>query len=288
MRQRMAVCVLVSSALAASAATPAADGRPRRDRDRGRFFLGGTARLARDPENRANSVIRIRTDVEPFFGTVSRRANVKVRRLDNMLEFKAWFLAPSKSCTGGAPRLQLAIDADGDGRPDGNAFGYFGPSPNFRGCPPGTWLYEDLTGAGDAAITAPLLFPSTGGVTPNEELEWDLTQLGGTFYNTWSQLETFFDAFPHHLVCSVALVDDTFGIPFMSGTAYYDLFSAGRATWKDGDDTFRRGFARGCRDRDHDDDIHPGDVDRDHDQDEGDAGFDSRRRLQLAKPDAQD
>ena len=31
-------------------------------------------------------------------------------------------------------------------------------------------------------------------------LRWDLTQFGGAFYNTWSDVETFFAAYPNHRV----------------------------------------------------------------------------------------
>lgn len=246
----------------------------------GGWLLGGTAQLATDPENQQNDVIRIRTDVAPFFGTVSRRVDVKVDKLDNMLEFKSWFdmALPGKSCIGGAPRFQLAIDTNGDGVPNGNAFGYFGASPNFTGCPQETWLYEDLTGAGDFFITGGVLAPSTGRTFPNEELEWDLTQFGGAFYNTWSQVETFFAARPLHLVCSVALVDDTFGAPMMSGTAYYDLISGGRSTWVDRGDIAGRGFAGGCARPDFDDDDEEGDDDHDHDHDDDDDEYDDDRR----------
>lgn len=247
----------------------------------GKFLLGGTAQFAQDPENPANDVIVIRTDIPPFYGTVSRTVNVKVEQLDNMVEFKAWFAAnalpPGKTCFGGSPRIQLAIDTDGDGVPDGNAFGYFGASPNFVGCPMETWLYEDLTGAGDIAITGAPLFPSTGETWPNEELEWDLTQFGGPFYNTWSQTEAFFAAFPLHLVCTVALVDDEFA-PVMQGTAYYDLFSAGRATLTNHSDVVGRGFAKGCGKPDDGDVDSDDDHDRDHDVDADDARFDHDRR----------
>jgi hypothetical protein len=153
------------------------------DDDDGEFRLGGTAQHARDPENQANEVIRIRTDQAPEFGTVSRKLGVRVPQLDNLLSVKAWFESP-KTCIGGSPRFQLAIDTDGNGQSNGNAFGYFGTSPNFAACPMNTWLYEDLTGGGDS-ITGLGPTPSTGFATPNEELEWDLTQFGGAFYNTW-------------------------------------------------------------------------------------------------------
>lgn len=223
-----------------------------------RFLLGGTAQLARDPENPANDVIRIRTDVPPFFGTVSRTVNVQVEQLDNMLEFKAWFavgpLPSTKTCIGGSPRFQLAVDLDGDGDSDGNAFGDTGINGSGTGCPQQTWLYEDLTG-GDG-VTGLGVFLSPPFTTPNEEAEWAASQLGGPGVPgagvPWSVFEAFLTTFPNHVVCTVALVDDTFGIAGMSGTAYYDIISAGRATFKDREDIAGRGFARGC-DRQDDD-----------------------------------
>jgi hypothetical protein len=275
--------VAIASAIVAALLIVGSGGNTARaDTQGSKFLLGGTAQLAPDPENPSNDVIRIRTDVAPFFGTVSRSVNVKVHKLDNMLEFKSRFEndPPStKTCFGGAPRFQLAIDTDGDGRPNGNAFGYFGASPNFAGCPQDTWLYEDLTGAGDAFITGVPLFPSPPQLAPpNEELEWDLTQFGGAFYNTWSQVEAFFTAFPKHLVCTVALVDDAFAPP-MIGTAHYDVISAGRATWVDKRQIGGRGFARGCGHRnDDDDDDDDDDHDHDSDVDEHDDLFDLNRR----------
>jgi len=239
--------------------TAAPGGEPsfsRDDRGRGdgndKFFLSGTAELAQDPENPANDVIRIRTDVAPFFGRVSRTVNVKIDELDNMLEFKAWYEAgpPLKTCIGGSPRFQLAIDRDGDGDSDGNVFLDTGINGSGTGCPPETWLYEDFTG-GDG-VTGLGAFPSSGFVTPNEENECAAAQLGGPGVPgagvPWSQCETFFNTtWPDHVVCTVSLVDDQFGIPGMVGTAYYDLISAGRATWTDRSDIGGRGADRGCR-----------------------------------------
>lgn len=82
------------------------------------------------------------------------------------------------------------------------------------------------------------------------------------------------------MVCSIALVDDTFGIPFMTGTAYCDVFSAGRATFEHRRDV-ARGFARGCRQRDHGADLHEGDRDHDHDEDQDDERFESERRQRV-------
>ncbi|HEX7254794.1 MAG TPA: hypothetical protein VF236_02600 [Gaiellaceae bacterium] len=246
------------------------------------WLLGGTAQLAQDPENPHNDVIRIRTDVAPFFGTVSRRVNTKVQDLDNMLEFKSWFQAP-KTCIGGSPRFQLAIDLDGDGDSDGNAFGDTGINGSGTGCPPNTWLYEDLTG-GDG-VTGLGLAPSTGQPTPNEENEWALAQLGGPGVPgagvPWSVAEAFLATFPLHKVCTVALVDDTFGAPGMTGTAYYDIISGYRATFEDRFDIAGRGFATGCgSDRGEEDDDDDDDHDRDGDHDDDDDKWDNDRRSQ--------
>lgn len=172
------------------------------------FLLFGTAVDAQDPENPANEVISI--DTTGFaFGGAFRKLGVKVNDLRNQLSVKAYFTAGT-SCGGGSPRIQLRIDDDGDGVADGNAFGYFGPWPNFVGCPTGIWLFEDLT---------------------DGELEWDLTQFGGAFYNTWAQVEAFFAAFPNHEVLSGALVDDTFpGSPRGQGVVHYDLVTVGNNT----------------------------------------------------------
>lgn len=62
------------------------------------------------------------------------------------------------TCGLGSPRVSLAIDRDGDGDSDGNAFGYLGTSPAFAACPQRTWLFEDFTG-GDS-ITGPGPSPS--------------------------------------------------------------------------------------------------------------------------------
>ena len=105
------------------------------------FLLGGNAQHAKDPENPSNDVIKIDTASAPLHGTVSRTLGVKVAQLDNMLEFKSYF--QNRSCGGGSPRVQLAIDMTGDGVADANAFGY--TAPPFAGCPPNRWQHDDLT-----------------------------------------------------------------------------------------------------------------------------------------------
>jgi hypothetical protein len=244
------------------------------------FLLGGTAVHAVDPENPANDVIKIDTtspapECTPalaqncLFGTVSRTLNTKIALLDNEIEMKAYFQMPRLGCGGGSPRIQLAIDLNGDGVSDGNAFGNYGPLAFGGGCPPpGVWQYQDLTD----------LAP-----------RWDVTQLAGpgelvlpigqnAFTVPWDVMElAITTAFPNHKVCSGALVDDSGWFPAAEGVAYYDLVSLGR-TWEDRRDTAGLGFAVGCGKPDTDDDHVDGDCDRDHDYDHDDHDYDRRRR----------
>jgi hypothetical protein len=232
----------------------------------GGFLLGATAQHAQDPENPANDVIRINTLADPFYGTVSRGLNVKIHALDNMLEFKAYFL--NRSCGGGSPRIQLAVDLDGDGESDGNLHGHWPPPPFVFNCPPGRWDYNDLTdelprwevgiglaAAGFPALTCPSPDPAVNALCPF------LTASG---YAPWSVVEAVLTTlFPNHSVCRGSLVDDSGWLVGADGVAYYDVISIGRATWVDRSDTSGRGFARGCGKPDHGD--HDEDRDGKHD-----------------------
>jgi hypothetical protein len=229
------------------------------------FLLGGNAQNAQDPENPANDVIQINTLLPPLYGTVSRTLGVKIADLDNMLEFKSYFL--NRSCGGGSPRIQLAVDLNGDGVPDGNAFGY--TAPPFAGCPPNRWNYDDLTdelprwdvtqlvAGGFPSLTCPSTnptvqalcmsgFPTNSGYVPFSVFKTVLTTL-----------------YPNHRICMGALVDDSGWLPAAAGVAYYDIISLGRATWEDRADSAGRGFARGCGQPDQGDVEMPGDENHD-------------------------
>jgi hypothetical protein len=51
--------------------------------------------------------------------------NQTVHSLDGLISVD-YFLVDGKICVGGSPRIQLAVDTDGDGLSNGNAFGYQG------------------------------------------------------------------------------------------------------------------------------------------------------------------
>lgn len=69
-------------------------------------------------------------------------------------------------CGGGSPRFEIALDTNGDGETDGRIFVYLGPLYDFTNCSR-TW---ENTGN----------FIAIGG-----DYRWDLTQLGGLFYESY-------------------------------------------------------------------------------------------------------
>jgi hypothetical protein len=233
---------LALAALVGATLTVALPAGANGDDDDGEFRLGGTAQHARDPENSANEVIRIRTDQSPFLGRVARRLGVRVEELDHMLEFKSYFVAP-KSCSAGIPRITLIVDADGDGdfqqAPASADFAAHGHIQPFAGCPPSTWKYDDLTDS------LPRWEVTPGGSVPG---------LVG-FVNPWDTFEAaVMTAFPNHQVCSGFLIDANEGSPGQVGTAYYDVISIGDETWTEFDDTKGKGAVPGCKKKDKDDD----------------------------------
>jgi hypothetical protein len=167
------------------------------------FILRGAAQKAHDPVDRQNDVVEIDTTEQGAFGSISRRLNLQVTNLDNQIHVRYFF--EEGTCNQGSPRIALSIDTDGDGAPNGNAFGYIGNFPNFNACDAGQWRFEDLT-------------------DDSFELEWDLTQFGGPFYNTWDEVKIFFRTSPNHQVLRGALVQD------QPAHAYYDNLALGELT----------------------------------------------------------
>lgn len=205
----------------------------------GEFTLFGTATKARDPDNAANQVIKVVTNPSPTgFGGASRNLRVKIATLDHQLSFKTFFVG--RSCGGGAPRMTLLVDANGDGRfvqaptgPDFAAHGHVNP-PLFAGCPMDIWKFEKLTAEGEKRWeTTPLI--TLAGPTV-------CGPIGAVTTCTWDELEARVTAtFPNHRIIRGFIVDDSCSFfPGSCGTAYYDLITIGNATletWKDIQDT---------------------------------------------------
>jgi hypothetical protein len=180
-----------------------------------KFHLFGSAFDDIDPENATNEVIRVESSPASGGGAVRFfNPDTQVDDLDNQVQLKYLFEV-GKDCTFafGTPRIQLAIDTDGDGDSNGNAFGYLGDKP-FGGLCGNAWRLEDMT---------------------NETPKWDLTQFGGGFTTPWSTMETFFAAFPNHEVLSGAIIEDTSVATTLD--TYYDNVTLGNVTLNGHSDT---------------------------------------------------
>jgi len=180
-----------------------------------KFRLAGTAEDDFDPENPVNEVLSMSTAVPPNFGVAYRDLRVQVEELDNQIQLKYFFVA-EHTCGVGTPRVYLRIDRDGDGVSDGSAFGYIGLPPQFGTCATNAWTFEDLT---------------------DDLLRWDLTQFGGPFYNTWTEVEAFFAADPEHEVLRGGVVHDTSN-PLV-GQVYFDNVTIGNRSIENHADTAR-------------------------------------------------
>jgi hypothetical protein len=185
-----------------------------------RFQLFGTATHAKDPTDGRNHVIQIDTTAPGSFGGVFREINAKITALDDHLSVRYYFMSP-KTCNQGSPRIQLAVDLDGDGISNGNAFGHIGPSPSFTGCVMDRWAAEDLT---ISVLENPL----------QAHGRWDIGQLGGSPFTTWDEFKLHMTAFPNHMVLRAALVEDPGASP---GISFYDDITLGQRSLWDAADT---------------------------------------------------
>lgn len=192
------------------------------------FELFGAMHDDVDPQNPSNEVISVDTTGGAIGGaSLDLPAGTKAENLDNQLNLKYFFV--NRTCAGGSPRIQLAIDKDGDGDFDGNAFGYVGNMAFGGGCTPNVWEFNDLT---------------------DNVARWDLSQLGGGMTNTYDQMEAFLAAtYPNYQILSGTLVDDSAGFaPTAAGKAYYDLLTIGDCTLDGGEDTTTDGDEDGVPD----------------------------------------
>jgi len=227
-----------------------------------KFLLDGTAQVAQDPQNSQNDVIKIDTTLAPgtcvapsyqncAFGTVSRRLGVKIQDLTDELEAK-WFFS-SRSCGGGSPRIELSVDLNGDGKPDGNLFGYFGPAGGVGGCVMGKWMYEDLTDGLARWDVSQLVNPCMP-PTPCPPRLPPPQNAGASGYFPWQAVVAAIEmAYPQHNICTGDLADDSGWDPAAEGVAYYDIIGIGFDSLENRTDVGGRGFASGCKPNDQDD-----------------------------------
>jgi hypothetical protein len=176
-----------------------------------------------DPQNLTNDVISVLTTTAypAGIGVAFRNTppGFKIAALTNQLQLKYFF--PARSCGGGSPRIQIAIDTDGNGSSNGNAFGYVGHTGFGGGCLTNVWDFVDMT--------------------DNVPARWDLTQFGLGYHN-WPTAVAAINTFPNHKVLSGSLVDDSCSFSMPScGQAYYDLFTFENRTLEQDQDTVRNG-----------------------------------------------
>ncbi len=183
-----------------------------------KFELLVLMRDDKDPQNRTNDVISVLTTTSYPAGIgVALR---KIAALTNQLQLK--YLFPARSCGGGSPRIQLAIDTDGNGSSNGNAFGYVGHTGFGGGCVTGVWDFVDMTDA--------------------VPFRWDLTQFGLGYHNWQSAVAAMTTTFANHQVLSGSLVDDSCSFaPTSCGQAYYDLLTIENRTLENDQDTVKNG-----------------------------------------------
>lgn len=215
-----------------------------------KFVLLFDMQDSEDPENPTNDVIRVPAlipgapDPGPpgIIAVVTRKLppGIKIAALDHQINVRYLFTTP-RTCAGGAPRVQLATDIDGDGDFDHNAFGYLGEAAFGAGCVSGEWDNDDMT---------------------DNVMRWDLSQFGPAIddacdalpapsacplpgFNlmtaTWDEAEAIISGvFPNHQILSGALLDDSGGFaPGASGEAFYDLFTMENRTLEQDQDTVR-------------------------------------------------
>jgi hypothetical protein len=185
-----------------------------------KFQLFGVMTDGQDPQNVTNDVVSaFTTTVYPGGDGEAIRnlpPGIKISALTNQLQLKYFF--PTRSCGGGSPRIQLAIDTDGDGNSNGNAFGYVGHTGFGGGCLTGVWDFVDMT--------------------DNVPFRWDLTQFGLGYQNWPTAVALITSSFPNHKVLTGSLVDDSCSFSAAScGQAYYDLLTIENRTLEDRQDT---------------------------------------------------
>lgn len=148
----------------------------------GNYTLFGDARVATPGYQSPTSVELTSDPAGENFGGISFGVadGLTVADLDTLSTF---YMFTEASCGGGSPRFQIRVT---DGMTTGNIFVYLGNAPNYTECPQDVWL-------------------DSGNLVDGTDLV-DATQIGGTFYQPWSSVETQFGTWE---IESISLVADS-------------------------------------------------------------------------------
>lgn len=180
------------------------------------FQYFGPARDAADPdqpESMDNDVALFDTTSGAPVG-LTRKVDERVLELDNQLGFKYFML--DRQCGAGSPRMQLAVDLDGDGVSDGVIHGHI--RPPYTSCEDEQWVYEDLTDD-----------------LPRWEITGTLPGARAFPFYTWTEVEGLLGG---ALVTRGTLIEDSQAFAVANrGHAFYDLVSIGNRTFEDHNDT---------------------------------------------------
>jgi len=204
-----------------------------------KFELLGAMQDDKDPENTTNDVVSIDTNLGIGLAYRNLPPGIKIAALDNQVGLKYYFVAP-RSCGGGSPRLDLLIDANGDGKftqPGDFVAHAHVNAPATIGCPTGEWVYQNFA---DHTTKWWETTPATAtGCGP----------AGNPFTTcTWDELESRVTLnYPNHKVLAGFLLDGescgftTIPDPTRCGKAYYDLVTIENRTLENDQDTVKDG-----------------------------------------------
>ena len=171
------------------------------------WSLFGTAAPVRSGQSPNSWAIRLTSQGFTTYGGVAYQNPSGPMKFDDIYYFGTDFRVQSGNCGGGSPRFQLNIDTNGDGTFDGNVFVYIGMFPSFNLCdtvPPGNWQ-------------------TTGNLVDNPDLRYDTSQIGGTFYDSYTGTKIRLDTiYPNHKILGIQLVVDG-GWSQLSGTQTIDV-----------------------------------------------------------------
>lgn len=127
------------------------------------------------------NAVQLVSDTNPGWGGVNFTVPVGTN-LGNLNTLSTDYKITVGNCGGGAPRFVLNYDNN----PNTNISIYIGPTPNFTGCTLDTWQ-------------------NTTNLIGNSELRYDTSQMGGTFYDSYSHAVSLSGS---HLLTGISLVVD--------------------------------------------------------------------------------
>jgi hypothetical protein len=138
----------------------------------GTFSTDGDVRVV-SGEKKHQKVVLLESDItEPVpYGVIEytpRSTKKNVLNLDELKNLSVTYQVIAGGIGGGSPRFSIALDTDGDGESNGNVFVYIGDAPNFT--------------SGTTGLV------STGNLLASDDLRFDASQVGGTFYMTYDEV----------------------------------------------------------------------------------------------------